>query len=132
MALAAFTGIGLSDFIRKRGVSSSASPIGYLLVETLFFLAVITVLTYLIEGGRPPISSETLTYAPLSATAISLGIAAMLYGLRIGEASTVIPIARLGLALAVLLSITILRETITIQKITGLILATIAVYLLSR
>lgn len=132
LALLAFLGIGLSDFIRKRGVSLGGSPVGYLFVETLVFLAVIGVLMYFLEGGRVVIDSATLTYAPLSAVAISLGIAAMLYGLKVGEASVVIPIARLGLAIPVLLGIIILREALTPTKAAGLILAVISVYLLSR
>ena len=131
-ALAAFIGIGLSDFIRKKGVSLGGSPVSYLFVETLVLLAVVGVLAYFLDGGRITVDAGTLTYAPLSAAAISLGITAMLYGLKIGEASVVIPIARLGLALPVLLGIIILREALTPAKAAGLILATIAVYLLSR
>jgi Integral membrane protein DUF6. len=53
---------------------------------------------------------------------------AMLYGLRTGEATTVVPIARLSLALTVFLSIAFLGDAVTLKRIVGIVLAIAAIH----
>ncbi len=132
LALVAFLCLGLTDFIRKRGSLAGASPVGYLVLETIVLLAILPVASYLLERGLPRFDTGTLTYAPISGVTIAIALLALLYALNLGEGSQVIPIARLGLALATILSLLLLNESITWTKVVGIVLAVAAVFMLSR
>ena len=132
LALVAFLCLGLTDFIRKRGSLAGASPVGYLVLETIVLLAILPVASYLLERGLPRFDAGTLTYAPISGVTIAIALLALLYALNLGEGSQVIPIARLGLALATILSLLLLNESITWTKVAGIVLAVAAVFMLSR
>jgi transporter family protein len=132
LALLAFLCLGLTDFIRKRGTLAGASPTTYLLVETAVLLAILPLTAFIIERGIPSLNSGTLVYAPISGVTISIALIALMYGLSLGEGSVVIPLARLGLALATVLSLLLLHEQITWTKVLGLAFAVVAVFLLSR
>jgi len=132
LALVAFLCLGLTDFIRKKGSVAGASPVGYLLVETVVLLAILPIASYILENGLPKLDTGSLTYAPLSGVTIAIALLALLNALKIGEASQVVPISRLGLALATVLSLLLLGESITWTKIAGIALAVAAVFMLSR
>ncbi|MEM3032137.1 MAG: EamA family transporter [Nitrososphaerota archaeon] len=132
LALVAFLCLGLTDFIRKKGALAGSSPIGYLLMETVVLLAIVPIASYLLESGLPKLDSSTFTYAPISGITIAIALLALMYGLKIGEGSLVIPISRLGLALATLLSLFILGESITWTRVAGIVMAIAAVFMLSR
>jgi transporter family protein len=118
-ALAAFICIGLCDFFRKKGVSLSPSPVSYYTVEVLATFATIILLGYFLEGWKISLNQDTVIYASLSGILICVAMVAMLYGLRTGEATTVVPIARLSLALTVFLSIAFLGDAVTLKRIVG-------------
>jgi uncharacterized membrane protein len=130
-ALAAFICIGLCDFFRKKGVSLSPSPVSYYTVEVLATFATIILLGYFLEGWKISLNQDTVIYASLSGILICVAMVAMLYGLRTGEATTVVPIARLSLALTVFLSIAFLGDAVTLKRIVGIVLAIVAIYMLS-
>ncbi|MEM0445002.1 MAG: EamA family transporter [Nitrososphaerota archaeon] len=132
LALIAFLCLGLTDFVRRKGMIEGGSPTGYLLVETLVLLAILPVAALSLEGRAPEISAGFLPYALISGVTISIALLALMTGLRIGEGSVVIPISRLGLALAAFLSILLLGESVTWTKALGIAMAIGAVILLSR
>jgi transporter family protein len=68
----------------------------------------------------------------MSGITIAVALMALMIGLKTGEGSVVIPISRLGLALATILSLLVLNETITLTKALGIASAVVAVLLLSR
>jgi transporter family protein len=130
-ALIAFVGIGLTDFVRKKGSLEGAQPSQYLLVETLVLLGFVGAFALLTSGPSLGIGGPVLTFAPISAVTIGIGLLALLYGLQHGQGSVVIPISRLGLSLATFLSIFLLGEPLTVTKALGIALAVAAVVLLS-
>ncbi|GBC71965.1 hypothetical protein HRbin02_01754 [Candidatus Calditenuaceae archaeon HR02] len=132
LALVAFLCLGLTDFIRRKGMLEGGSPTGYLLVETLVLLAFLPVATLLLEGGMPEMGRGIIPYALISGVTISIALIALMTGLRIGEGSIVIPISRLGLALAAFLSLFLLGESVTWTKILGIAMGVGAVILLSH
>jgi transporter family protein len=132
LALVAFLCLGLTDFIRRKGMIEGGSPTGYLLLETLTLLAILPVAALLIEGHMPEMGPRLIPYALISGVTISIALIALMTALRIGEGSTIIPISRLGLALAAFLSLLFLGESITWTKILGIAMAIGAVILLSR
>ncbi len=130
-ALIAFVGIGVTDFIRKKGSLEGAQPSQYLLVETLVLLGFVGAFSLLTAGPSLSPKGPVLTFAPISAVTIGIGLIALLYGLQHGQGSVVIPISRLGLSLATVLSILFLGEPLTVTKALGIALAVGAVVLLS-
>lgn len=132
LALVAFVCFGLTDFFRKKGAASGANPVGYLLVETVVLLAVVPFVGLLLYGRIPDVSRGTFPFALLSGITIMVALVALMTGLASGEGSVVIPVSRLGLALASLLSLVFLSESVTWSKLAGIGLAVLAVYLLSR
>ncbi|MCS6783921.1 MAG: EamA family transporter [Candidatus Caldarchaeum sp.] len=131
-ALVAFICFGLTDFFRKKGAAAGANPVGYLLVETIVVLSAVPLVGLLLYGKIPDLSHGTVPYALLSGVTIMVALVALMSGLGVGEGSVVIPVSRLGLALATLLSLVFLSESVTWSKLAGLGLAVAAVYLLSR
>jgi bacterial/archaeal transporter family protein len=132
LALVAFLCLGLTDFLRKKGSVEGAHPLGYLLVETVVLLSIIPLAALLLEGHIPEIGRGTMPYALMSGITIAVALMALMTGLKTGEGSVVIPISRLGLALATILSLLVLNETITLTKALGIASAVVAVLLLSR
>lgn len=131
-ALVAFICFGLTDFLRKKGAAAGANPVGYLIVETVVLLAAVPLVGLILYGRIPDVSHGTVPYALLSGITIMVALVALMSGLSVGEGSIVIPVSRLGLALAALLSLVFLNETLTWTKMAGVGLAVLAVYLLSR
>jgi len=131
LALLAFLCIGMTDFVRKKASLEGAHPLGYLLVESFVVIAVISVASFLFERGEPQLWRASIPYALLSGLTISLGLIALMSGLRIGQGSVVIPISRLGLALAAIMSLFFVGEAVTLTKILGVAFAVMAVILLS-
>lgn len=132
LALVAFLCLGLTDFLRKKGAAAGANSFSYLLVETVVLLVLLPFVATVYSGKLTLSLSGTLPYAILSGVTITVALFAMLSGLSIGEGSLVIPISRLGLALATLLSLFLLNESITLTKVLGIGLAVVAVFLLSK
>ncbi|MEM0375479.1 MAG: EamA family transporter [Nitrososphaerota archaeon] len=130
-ALVAFVGIGLTDFIRKKGSVEGAQPAQYLLLETLILLGFVGAFALLTTGPDFMPNRAAAMYAPISAITIGVGLLALLHGLQHGQGSVVIPISRLGLSLASILSILLLGEPVTLTKALGIALAAVAVLLLS-
>ncbi|MCS7145746.1 MAG: EamA family transporter [Nitrososphaerota archaeon] len=132
LALVAFVCLGLTDFIRRKGMIEGGSPLGYLLVEAFVLIAILPAATLLMDRRLPEIGGNLIPYALISGVTISIALIALMTGLRIGEGSVVIPISRLGLALAAFLSLLFLGESITLTKIFGIAMAIGAVILLSQ
>lgn len=130
-ALVAFVGIGLTDFIRKKGSLEGAQPAQYLLLETLVLLGFVGAFALITTGPDLRPNGPVMVYAPLSAFTIGVGLLALLHGLQHGQGSVVIPISRLGLSLASVLSVLLLGEPVTLTKALGIALAVAAVLLLS-
>jgi len=132
LALVAFLCLGLTDFLRKKGAVEGAHPLGYLIVETVVLLSIIPLAAVFLEGRIPDMGRGSIPYALMSGVTIAVALIALMTGLKTGEGSVVIPISRLGLALATLLNLLVLNETITLTKALGIGFAVVAVLLLSR
>ena len=114
---------------QEKGISLSPSPVSYYAVEVLATFTTTILLECFLEEWRISLNWDTVIYAFLSGVLICVAMVAMLYGLRAGEATTIVPIARLNLALTVFLSIAFLGEVITFKRIAGIALAIAAIYL---
>ncbi len=129
--LVTLVAIGLTDFVRKIAVSSGAPPASYLFVESFALAVVILGVAMAAEGGIH-VAAPAMWLALVSGLLVAVAIGSLLYGLRLGEASIVVPLGRLGLFVTALLAIIFLKESLTATKLLGIICAVLAVILLSR
>lgn len=129
--LVTLVAIGLTDFVRKIAVSAGAPPASYLFVESLVLAVVILGLSLVAEDGIN-VTAPAMWLALASGLLVAVAIGSLLYGLRLGEASIVAPLGRLGLLVTAVLAIVFLRESLTATKLLGIVCAVLAVILLSR
>jgi len=84
---------------QEKGISLSPSPVSYYAVEVLATFTTTILLECFLEEWRISLNWDTVIYAFLSGVLICVAMVAMLYGLRAGEATTIVPIARLSLGI---------------------------------
>ncbi len=92
------------------------------------------VLTYIYFTGTPfvPQQKVYLLYALLIAIPLAIGILALYMAIDKGPVSVVMPIYGLNGMMTAFLGILILRESVTVERVLGLVLAVAAIVLLSR
>ena len=130
-AIGALVALGFADYLRKTATSRRMDNMSFMLVETSTWIVVLSIAMLL--RGRGLTLSPKLIGIPVLAGLLSVtGILCLMMALGMADASTVVPIGRLGLILTALLSIIILREPITATKLAGLGFGAFAVVLLSR
>jgi len=122
--------VGVADLLRRRGLVSGGSPVTYMAVESSF-LALFSIIALLVLERRPTITSGILTFSPMSGLLIFAGILALLFALSDGEANRFVPITRMGFVVTFLLATFVFGESITLPKALGVVLAALAVILLS-
>ncbi|MCP4154410.1 MAG: DMT family transporter [bacterium] len=132
--LAAILGMfffGVADFLLKKGLNKGLVP------EVFFFYAIL--IAAIPFGIMCLYGSISLSFqGPV--VQYSLGIAlfvfiasfALLASLKVGDASIVVPIVRMGLVITVILAFIFLHEAVTVTKILGILAAIVAIILLSK
>ncbi len=129
-AISAMVFIGMTDLVRRRGMSAGGSPASYLAIESIVLAAFAIVVAFARDGGLN-LSGEVLSFAPLSALFIGIGIVFFLTGLGAGEATRVAPLGRMGFVVTFILAALLLGESVTLTKALGVALAVGAAILLS-
>ena len=126
-ALGALVLYGLADFVYKRAAAAGALPHRFLMVQTWFFtpLAVL----YGISSGTLVFTSGA-RWGLLAGVVIIIGYYNFAWSLRHGAVSTNATIFRLSFVVTTALAVIILGESLTVPKISGIILAFLAVWLL--
>ena len=84
------------------------------------------------SGRSLDASLTALPYASTRGVLIVISLLAMLHALKVGEASVVVIIVRLGFMVAFLLAVVLMSEKLTPYKALGILFAVLAVVLLSR
>ena len=97
-------------------------------------LTIPTVVAYLYFLGIPFVPEQRifLGYSLLAGVLMAFGILSLYMAIHRGPVSTVMPIYSLNAMVTALLGIIVLNEAISVEKVAGLILAMIAIVLLSR
>jgi len=94
--------------------------------------AITVVLVMLASGGFPlQVNTRGILFAVLAGICSSLGGLLFLHAVSKGKASVVIPFTALYPLITIILSFTILRETITAKQGMGIVLALISMVLLA-
>lgn len=105
-------------------------PRNVYLVSTFGMIAV--VLSILVTSGFPlQVTAGGVFFAVLAGICSSLGGVLFLYALSRGNASIVVPFTALYPLITIILSFTVLRETITVKQGVGIALALISMALLA-
>ncbi|UCG30164.1 MAG: DMT family transporter [candidate division WOR-3 bacterium] len=125
-ALIAMVLIGSADILnklaRQRGV-----PIGsYLIIQTLSHTLIILILS-LLSGGIQWQSSDIL-YSLITAIFGFTGVTLMLHSLTQGHASVNYTIFRSSFVLSAAAAILLMQETLSAQKIAGIVLTCLAIF----
>ncbi|HET9468822.1 MAG TPA: DMT family transporter [Vicinamibacterales bacterium] len=126
-ALGALVLYGLADFVYKRAAAAGALPHRFLMVQTWFFtpLAVL----YGLSTGTLVFTSGA-RWGLLAGVVIIIGYYNFAWSLRHGSVSTNATIFRLSFVVTTALAVLILGESLTAPKLTGIVLAFLAVWLL--
>ena len=126
-ALGALLLYGVADFVYKRGAAAGAQPHQFLMVQTWFFSSL--ALLYGHVTGTLAFNAGAL-WGAAAGVLVVVGYYNFAWSLRHGSVSTNATIFRLSFAVTVALAVLLLGEPLTVQKLAGLALALVAVWLL--
>ena len=121
---------GAGAFCHKLGLVGGATAESLLSAQAIVFCSAVTVMAYAMLGTLrlPPGSLQH--FGPAAVVLVGAFLF-MLYGLREGQASVVVPIAQMGFVMAAVLGIVFFREAVTVRKIAGLACAIAALLALA-
>jgi drug/metabolite transporter (DMT)-like permease len=121
---------GTSNFFHTLGLRHGALPETLAVAQAVLFVPLATVVVYLADRTlRPP--PVTFKYSAPAAIVLLGATICLLRSVARGEASVLVPIAQMGFVVAALLGIFILRERVTVRKVTGLAIALAALLALA-
>ena len=121
--------LGLWSFLIKLASNQLGWHQIFVLSNIIYFIFTLGV--YLYFKPELTVLSLALTYIVFAGLAGSLGTITFFMALKAGKASMVVPLTALYPAVAVVLSVLILHESLTFQQALGVTLAIIAVMLIS-
>src|SRR5579864_3804429 len=129
-ALAAITAGAVSDLFRKLGSNLKDPFFSNLVFQTASFTMAIVL--FLLFSRQTENNSKGVLYAVIGGLLISLFTSFTFKALSSGPGvSTVIPVIRVGAVLLVaILGVLLFKDKLTWQLVTGIILASIGVYLI--
>ena len=121
---------GAGAFCHKLGLVAGAAPESLLSAQAVTFCTTVTVMTYAATGTiRPP--AGFIRHSGPAAVALVGAFLFLLYGLKGGQASVVVPIAQMGFVLAAVLGAALFHERWTARKLAGLAAAIAALVFLA-
>ncbi|MFC1914599.1 EamA family transporter [Chloroflexota bacterium] len=122
---------GVHYFLVKLILRHVAGPTVALFVQ-LLIVPVIFFYVYFTDTPFLPEQKIYLGYTCLISLLLAIGIITLYMAIQRGPVSIVIPIYSLNAIITAILGILILEETVTVEKILGLVLAIAAIILLTR
>ena len=131
LALITMVGLGIHYFLAKVISPHISSPVIALLGGAIFFPLVFAYI-YFTKTPIMPEQKVYFGYAILIGIPMAIAILTLYLALAKGPVSGVMPLYGLNAMVTALLGIVILHEPVTIPKIAGLVLAVVAIVLLSR
>jgi uncharacterized membrane protein len=131
LALVAMVLLGVMDFLLKKAIMAgvhiyAVSFLVYLLMAVLFGVYC--------RWKKVPlkITRSLLTYSLIVGLSIFLGTFLAMLALKTGNASVIVPIARMGFVVTAVCAFLFLREKITLEKGLGIFFAVVSLLLLSQ
>ena len=120
--LIATVAMGLANLFYKIGLLHGALPETMMSAQAWLFCPLATLVTYLTDRNlRTPASA----WPSVAGTAVALlfGFVLLLHGLSIGAASVLVPVAQMGFVFTALLGALLFKETLSMRKRVGLVVA---------
>jgi uncharacterized membrane protein len=129
--MVATVAVAVANFIYKLGLRAGATPATLLVAQACTASVLATSFAARIDGGIRP-SRAVLRHAPVAAIVLATAFILLLTGLKIGEASVLVPVAQMGFVVTALLGFVFMREPFTLRKGVGLLVALAAMASLAR
>jgi len=106
-----------------------ADPVSMVLIVYLFAIVFTAIAWYF--SPNKFIAREGLKWMALAAGFAFVGMVSFIHALKIGQASIVVPVRNLALAVTVILAVVFLGDELTLIKIIAIVLAAISLIMLS-
>lgn len=110
---------GAGAFCHKLGLVAGAAPETLLSAQAIAFCSTVTVMAYVTTGTIRP-SAGFMRHSGPAALVLVAAFLFLLYGLKGGQASIVVPIAQMGFVVAAVLGAALFHEMWTARKLAGL------------
>ena len=132
LAILSLFGFGFGSFLWKIAGANQVYGPSWMIVEGLTF-ALFGVVIHLVQGHSFELSTRMTGLAALGGILAGIAVFSMILAFRLGgDGSVIFPIARLGLAVAVIGGFVVYREPVTVTKLLGLGLGMSSIVVLSR
>jgi uncharacterized membrane protein len=130
-AIAAMVLLGLADFFIKKGVDLGID-IRLFFFYSFLIAAIPFGLMAFVQSGSLKLESSLLYYSMIITVLLVVGTLVLLLALKKGEASIVVPIARLGFVVTAVCAFIFIGEQLTVTKGLGILFAIAGILLLSK
>ena len=131
LALITMVGLGVHYFLAKLISPHISSPVIAFLGGAVYFPVVLGYI-YFTKTPIMPEQKIYVLYAILIAIPMAIAVLTLYLAIAKGPVSVVMPIYGLNAMVTAVLGIVVLHEPVTIPKVVGLVLAVVAIILLSR
>ena len=123
--LLATAAVGVGNLVYKYGLHAGATPASLVVAQAVVVVSLSTILVRTIDGRiRAP--AVALRYAVPAAIVLAVGFALLVESLARGDASRMVPISQMGLAVSAVLGVALFGEAFSVCKALGLAAALIA------
>jgi uncharacterized membrane protein len=122
--------MGAANFCHKLGLIGGATPETMLVAQAVVYTGMMNGVGYARHGTLrlPP---GVIRHSVSAALVLTAAFLFLLHSLRHGDASVVVPISQMGFGVAAVLGIVVFHEAVTLRKVAGLGLATLALLVLA-
>jgi transporter family protein len=131
-AMVAMAGYGATTIFLKLAFRSVPSDIALVVTNTLLILSALGLVLYRGDSFASLGQNKATLYLALAGLALSVSIISYYFALSRGPVSVVAPIFAMNFAVAGVLGILFLGESVTLVRAAGLVLAAGAIVLLTR
>ncbi len=111
--------VAIGNLLLKAGVRADATPAALVVMQGVVVVTLSTLVARITDGAIRP-SAVALRYAPVAALLLAAGFALLAQSLVTGQASQVVPISQMGLAVSAVAGYLFLHETFSRRKAAGL------------
>lgn len=130
LAIVAMIAFGITGIIYKMA-TDHIDPFSLTLFIYIFAAAFTALTWYFYPSSNKVITRQGITWTALAAVFVVIGMISYISAIKIGQASVVVPIRNLAFVVTAILAIILLREGLSLAKVTGILFAVLALILLS-
>ena len=131
LSIIAMVFLGIHFFFVKT-ISSHVTGPTILLLNSLLFIPIMVAYIYFTDTPFIPEQRIYLGYTFLIAVLQTIGVLTLYIAIQRGPLSTVMPIFGLNAVITAILSVLVLHEMVSLERVLGIIFAMIAIVLLRR